>query len=68
MSRDVIPAFCQPIGILVHRYTLYYIIMLQDERRLGRFYEVPRPDITLTLSQNDLEYTFVNPHISQPYW
>ena len=53
---------------MVYRNTPLYIIENVVEPRLGRNIQVPRSDITLMYSQNDLGYTLVHPHPSRACW
>jgi hypothetical protein len=52
-------------GMNIHLHTSLYISKNEVEPRLGTYTEVLIVSITLTYSQNDLEYTWVNPHQSQ---
>jgi hypothetical protein len=52
-------------GMNIHLYASVYITRNEVEPRLGAHTEVLVVSITLTYSQNDIEYTCVHPHPSQ---
>jgi NADH:ubiquinone oxidoreductase subunit 5 (subunit L)/multisubunit Na+/H+ antiporter MnhA subunit len=57
--------FVTAVGMNIHLYTSIYMNRNEVEHRLGTYAVVLVVSITLTYSQNDLEYTCVHPHPSQ---